>query len=152
MERIDPRKMLRGYDGALYTGDGDLLVEVNEFTAAITVASTDYQPAKSRLSLGLTTGYSVALTFTEAVIRDAILLKKMLDHVTGADQDLDFEFTGILEGYENNGVYVFRACEPDGTINIMGVSSGDLITRPWSFRVNEVPDLQSILDAGAIAS
>lgn len=152
MERIDPRKMLRGYDGALYDGDGNMLVEVNECTASITVTNSDYQPAKSRLVLGLTQGYSVGLTFTEAVIRDAILLKKMLDHVTGKEEDLDFEFTCMLEGYESNGVYVFRSCEPDGTIDIAGFSPGDLITRPWSWRVNEAPDLQEILDAGAVAS
>jgi hypothetical protein len=146
-QTLDPRQILRGYDGALYH-DGELLAEVNDWTAAITVSSSDYQPAKSRLSVGVTTGYSVGLTFTETVIRDIILLAKLLDHLAGKSNDIAFDFLGELEGHDGTyGRYPFRACEPDGTINIAGATQGDIITRPWSFRVNEPPSIQDLLGA-----
>lgn len=47
-----------------------------------------------------------------------------------------------------NGRYVFRNCVPDGTVDIVNVSPGEIITRPYSFRVNAPPDLQSLLDGG----
>lgn len=146
---MDPRRIVRGYDGALYH-DGEMLAEVNEFNAQITVANTDYQPAKSRLSVGITTGYSVGLTFTETVVRDALLLKKLLDHVTGDVKDLDFDFLGIIEGFESDGEYAFNACEPDGTIDIANITQGEISRRSWSWRVNKPPDLQRVLDAGAV--
>lgn len=142
--KVDPRKILRGYDGYLYH-DGDLLAEVNEYNAQISVTNTDWQPVGSRIIVGVTTGYSVSLTFTEVVVRDAHLLKKLLDHVTGTGE-LDFEFVGKLEGHdEDDEVFVYRACEPDGTIDLQNVTSGDLVRRAWSFRVNEPPDLQEYL-------
>lgn len=47
-----------------------------------------------------------------------------------------------------DGRYIFRNCVPDGTVDIANVQSGDIIQRSWSFRVNEPPDLQSLLDGG----
>lgn len=141
---IDPRHLLRGYDGKLYH-DGEFLAEVNEWTASITITNTDYQPAGSRLSVGVSTAYSVGLTFTETVINDARLLKKLLDHVAGGEH-IDFTFMGVLEGHDGTASrYVFRACEPDGTIDIANISPGDIIRRGWSFRVNQPPDLQDVL-------
>lgn len=145
-EQIDPRKLLRGYDGALYH-DGQMLLAVNEFAASLTVTNTDYQPAKSKLVVGISTGYSCGLTFTEAIVKDATLLVKLFDHVKGG-LNVDFDFMGELEGHD--GTYsrqVFRACEPDGTIDLMNVTQGDLLRRGWSFRVNEIPDLQDVLGA-----
>lgn len=148
-QKIDPRQILRGYDGLLYH-DGDLLAEVNEWSASITITNTDYQPAGSRMTVGVTTAYSVGLTFTETVIKDARLLKKLLDHVKGDAGDIDFDFLGELEGHDGtHGRYAFRACEPDGSIDIANVTPGDIIRRGWQFRVNEPPDLQDVL-GGAI--
>ena len=48
----------------------------------------------------------------------------------------------------SDGRYVFRSCVPDGSIDIANVTSGDIINRSWSFRVNEPPDLQELLDSG----
>jgi hypothetical protein len=146
-ERIDPRKILRGYDGALYH-EGTLMAEVNQFTAQLTVTNADYQPAKSRIIVGVTTGYSCGLTFTETVVRDTLLLVKLLEHVRGDRSDIDFDFVGEMEGHD--GTFhrsVFRACEPDGTIDIANVNPGEIINRAWSFRVNEPPDLQDVLGA-----
>lgn len=145
-EQLDPRKILRGYDGLLYH-DGDLLAEVNEFSASISVQNTDYQPAGSRIVVGVTTGYSVGLTFTETVVRDAILLAKLIEHMKGT-AELDFEFLATLEGHDGStGRYAFRACEPDGTIDLFNVTQGDIIRRSWAWRVNEPPDLQDLLGA-----
>lgn len=47
-----------------------------------------------------------------------------------------------------DGRYVFRGCVPDGDIDIANVTPGEIINRAWSFRVNEVPDLQELLDSG----
>ena len=47
-----------------------------------------------------------------------------------------------------DGRYIFRSCVPDGSIDIANVTSGDIINRSWSFRVNEPPDLQELLDSG----
>ena len=48
-----------------------------------------------------------------------------------------------------DGRYVFRDCVPDGAIDIANVTPGDLINRAWSFRVNNPPDLQELLDSGS---
>jgi hypothetical protein len=147
VETIDPRKILRGYDGALYH-DGQLLAEVNDWRASITVANSSYQPARSRITVGVTTGYSVGLTFTETVIRDVLLLAKLLEHLRGDSDDISFDFMGELLGHDGTAHRsVYRACEPDGTIDIAGATQGDIITRPWSFSVNEPPDLQNLLGA-----
>lgn len=147
METLKPDQILRGYDGALYH-EGKLLLEVNEFTASITISNTDYQPAKSRIVVGITTGYSVGITFSEAVIRDGVLLKKLFDHIRGDSSDIAFDFIGELEGHDGTASrQVFRSCEPDGTIDVLSWSQGDIVRRGWSFRCNEAPDLQDQLGA-----
>lgn len=146
--RVDPRKILRGYDGSLYHG-GDLLLECSEFNAQISVSNSDWQGVGQKIIVGLDTGYSVTLTFTEAVVRDAGLLKKLLDRVTG-DSDEEFEFTGRLDGHDDSDeVLVYRACEPDGTIDLQNVRSGEIVNRAWAFRVNDPPDLQEYLEGAA---
>ena len=47
-----------------------------------------------------------------------------------------------------DGRYIFRSCVPDGAIDIANVTPGDVLNRAWSFRVNEPPDLQELLDTG----
>lgn len=96
---FDPRAILRGYDGRLYDGDGNWLAEVNTWHAQISVTNSDYQAAGNKIVWALMQSYTVTLTFTETVIRDAILLKKLIDGLRNDAPDVIFNFSGVLRGH-----------------------------------------------------
>mgnify|MGYP006946495695 FL=1 len=48
------------------------------------------------------------------------------------------------------GRYIFRNCVPDGAIDIVNVTGQDILRRSWSFRVNEPPDFQELIDQGVL--
>lgn len=93
---LDPRNILRGYSGELYDGDGNFLAEVNQWQAQIDYTNTDYQPAGSKLTWAIPQSYTVTLTFTETVIRDARLLKKVIDGLGDHAPDAVLNFMGVL--------------------------------------------------------
>lgn len=96
---FDPRNILRGYDGELYDGDGNFLAEVNEWRAQIRVDNSDYQPAGKKIKWAIPQGYSVTLTFTETVVRDAILLEKVIKGLKDGAPDATLNFMGVLRGH-----------------------------------------------------
>jgi len=96
---FDPRAILRGYDGRLYDGNGNWLAEVNTWQAQINVTNTDYQAAGQKITWALMQSYTVTLTFTETVIRDAVLLKKLIDGLKADSPDVIFNFSGVLKGH-----------------------------------------------------
>lgn len=141
---IDPRQILRSYDGELYSGDGTFLAQVNTWSAAITVNNTDYQPAGSNMEVAVPTSYRVTLTFEETLVRDEMLAKLLA--ALRNKEPVKFDFMGVLRGHDGStGRYWFKSCVPDGEITIANVQPGSILTRPWSWRVNEPPDLQSLL-------
>jgi len=93
---FDPRNILRGYNGELYDGDGNFLAEVNQWQAQINYANTDYQPAGSKLTWAVPQSYTVTLTFTETVIRDARLLQKVIAGLRNNAPDAVLNFMGVL--------------------------------------------------------
>jgi len=144
-ERIDPRKILRGFDGEFYDGDGNFLAEVNTWQAQVNVTNSDYQPAGSAQTVKVLQSYSVTITLTETIISDARLLKKVIDALKNQEQ-AQLNFQGVLRGHDGStGRYIFRSCVPDGNIDIANVAPGEVLNRAWSFAVNEPPDLQSLL-------
>lgn len=96
---LDPRNILRGRDGELYDGDGNFLAEVNEWQAQINFTNTDYQPAGSKLTWAIPQSYTVTLTFTETVIRDARLLQKVVAGLKKGEPDAVLNFMGVLRGH-----------------------------------------------------
>jgi len=96
--KLDPRTVLRGYDGRLYDGDGTWLAEVPEWEARVRVTNTDYQPAGKKIQWAIPTSYQVTLTFRETVIRDARLLAKVLDGLRDGQPDAVLHFQGVLYG------------------------------------------------------
>lgn len=93
---FDPRSILRGYNGELYDGDGNFLAEVNTWQAQINFTNTDYQPAGSKLTWAVPQSYTVTLTFTETVIRDARLLQKVIAGLQNDAPDAVLNFMGVL--------------------------------------------------------
>jgi len=93
---LDPRNILRGYNGELYDGDGNFLAEVNQWQAQINYTNTDYQPAGSKLTWAVPQSYTVTLTFTETVIRDARLLQKVIAGLRNDAPDAVLNFMGVL--------------------------------------------------------
>ena len=147
--QLDVRRLLTGKDGQLFvtTSDGTqiFLAEVDTFQAQMNVNNTDYQPVGSSLVYGVSTGYSVTLTLTEAVVRDDALLETLFDDIKQG-QFPSFDFQGKYtrrDGTESR--QVFRNCIPDGSIDLMNLTPGEIIKRSWSFRVNATPELQAVL-------
>jgi len=93
---FDPRGILRGYNGELYDGDGNFLAEVNQWQAQVNYTNTDYQPAGSKLTWAVPQSYTVTLTFTETVIRDAQVLQKVIDGLRNDAPDAVLNFMGVL--------------------------------------------------------
>lgn len=96
---FDPRNILRGYDGELYDGDGNFLAEVNEWQAQVSFENSDYQAAGNKIKWGIPQGYSVTLTFTETVIKDARILKQVLAGLQNKKPDAVLNFQGVLRGH-----------------------------------------------------
>jgi hypothetical protein len=145
MAQLDPRIILMGDRGELYDANGNFLAEVNTFQAQVNVSNTDYQPAGSNLTVALLASYTVTLTFTETVVKDARLLQQFLDDLRAGKQP-EAGFQGVVRGRDGTASrLVFRYCVPDGAIDLVNVSPGEIISRAWNWRVNEPPALQELL-------
>lgn len=146
---IDPRRILTGKDGELYDEDGNFLAQVNTFQAQLNISNVDYRPAGEAISVAVFDSYTVTLTFTETVVKDVVLLKKLVDSLRNKQQ-LQASFQGKISGYDNTVErQIFRACVPDGSIDLMNVQPGDILNRAWSWRCNEAPELSELL-GGAV--
>lgn len=148
---LDVRNLITGKDGQLFitTKDGNqiFLAEVDTFQAQLSVSNTDYQPVGSALSYAVATGYSVTLTLTEAVVRDDIMLKALFDDLKEGYFP-SFDFQGKLRRKDGQSCrQVFRNCVPDGSIDLMNLTPGEIIKRSWSFRVNAAPEMLDMFTA-----
>ncbi|NQS75238.1 MAG: endoglucanase [Peptococcaceae bacterium] len=99
--KFDPRNILRGYDGELYDGDGNFLAEVNTWQSQINVTNSEYQAAGNKLAWAVMQSYTVTLTFTETVIRDASLLRKIVAGIQNGAPDAVLNFMGVLRGHND---------------------------------------------------
>lgn len=96
---FDPRNILRGHDGELYDGDGNFLAEVNTWQAQLNFTNSDYQAAGNKIVWAVPQSYTVTLTFTETIIRDASLLKKVIVGLKNGEPDAVLNFMGVLRGH-----------------------------------------------------
>ncbi|GEO26228.1 hypothetical protein AAC03nite_20130 [Alicyclobacillus acidoterrestris] len=146
MAGIDPTKIIPGFAGKLYDLSGNFLSQIPKWQAQIAVTNTNYQPAGSAQEVGILQSYHVSLTMTETLITDD-LLSTLLTALKNNVQPV-FNFQGLVERPDGaEGRYIFRTCVPQGNIDIANIQTGQILERAWSFDVNEVPDLQSLLTA-----
>ena len=142
---LDVRQLITGKDGQLFVtsraGVNIFLAEVDDFTAQLSPANTDYQPVGSALIYAVNTGYSITLSMTEAVIRDDVMVAELIRDIQ----------RGYFPGYDFQGKMrrrdgqaeriVYRWCVPDGTVDLQNLKPGEIVKRAWSFRCNASPDM-----------
>ena len=141
---LDTTKLITGKDGQLFVTQKDgtqlFLAEVDTFTAQLSQNNVDYQPVGSALVYAVPTGYTVTLTLTEAVVRDDVMIERFLDDIKQGYVPT-FDFQGKLRRRDGQSSrHIYKNCLPDGTIDLMNLTPGDIIKRNWSFRVNAIPE------------
>lgn len=148
---IDARNVVTGKDGEVFisTSKGNILLsEADAFQVQLNFTNTDYQPIGSAWTYAVDTAQSATLTITESVIRDNIMLKPLYDDLAKGRVP-QFSFQGKIsrrDGKEQR--QVFRNCIPDGSVDLMNITPGEIIKRPWSFRLNATPELMSYFGEG----
>ena len=152
---LDARKLITGKDGQLFvehpeTGEMIFLAECNTFNVAMNVTNTDYQPVGSPLIFGVETGVSFTMTMTEAVIREDLIMKPILDMIQKGITP-NYTFMGAMkrqyDGTESR--QVLRNCIPDGTFNLANVVPGEVLQRETAWRINSFPEYQDYFKTAA---
>lgn len=141
---LDTRKLMTGKDGRLFVninGVDVFFAEVDTFQVQMNVNNVDYQPVGSIVTFAVNSGVSFSLTFTEAVIRDDLIMSTLLDAVASGKMPT-WDFQGALERFDGGEQRMtFNNCTPDGTVDLMNLTPGEVVKRAFSFRINSVPRL-----------
>lgn len=142
----DVRKVMSGKDGALFDGDGNMLVAVESYQSQVAITNGTYQPLGTAQERSAMTSYKVTLTLSEIVVQSSRFFQLIMEGMKNHTMPV-FNFRGMArspyDGSEEQVVY--RDCVPDGTIDIQNMQPGELYKRSWSFVVNQPPELQSLL-------
>jgi hypothetical protein len=144
----DYRNLITGKDGQLFVtnraGVNVFLMEVDSFTASLTANTVDYQAVGSPIQQAVQTGYQISLTFNEAVVRDDVLLNELIDDLQNGWLPDNWGFQGKYhrrDGQEQRIIY--RQCVLSGQVDLQHLTPGEIVRRPWNFRVNAAPELMS---------
>lgn len=148
---FDTRKLMTGKDGRLYiTVDGVSVwyASVEEFEIKMNFNNTDFQPAGDVQQYAVPTNVKFSLTFTEAVIRDDLVIVPLLEKIR-AGKIPTFDFQGASEEPFSGGQQKFlcNECIPDGDTDLLAVKPGEIVKRQFSFVINSVPDCIKALAA-----
>ena len=140
---LDPRKVMTGHDGKLYItvgGKSYFMANVDTFQTQLNFTNTEFQPVGDLQSYAIPTGFTVTLTYTEAVISDELVMGPILDALAQGYVPT-FDFRGTLDrAYDSQSQQLtYGNCVPDGSFDIQNLTPGEVIKRSQSFRVNSIP-------------
>ena len=143
---VDVRKVMSGKDGGLYDENGNLLVSAESFQSTVAVNNQTNQPLGDAQEHSTMTSYKVTLQFSEIVIETSDFFRQFMEGLKNHRMPV-WNFRGMVRSpYDDSEEQiVYRDCVPDGNIDIQNMQVGELYKRPWSFVVNQPPELQSYL-------
>ena len=140
---LDTRKLMTGKDGRVFIefdGEQMFFAEVESFNVAMSVTNTDVQPVGSILQYAVNTGVSYSVTLSEMVVRDDLLAMPIQEKVKEGKMPT-FTFQAGAERWDGQEQrVVLRRCTPDGSIDLLNLTPGEVIKRAMSFRVNDIPE------------
>jgi hypothetical protein len=144
---LDPRQIIPGYNGRLYSDSGLFLAQIPTFKCSITFTAESVNIAGSAQTVDVMQSFKVGLTFTEIHVVDDMIGTVMSALQAGTMPS--FGFQGILTRPADGkqGIYVLRSCVPSGDVDLFSVQPGQHSDRQWTMTVNDFPDLQSLLVA-----
>lgn len=141
---LDTGKVLTGKDGRVYVtvnGKTYLYAEASTFTSTLNFTNADVQPIGSILIGAVPTGVSISITMAEFYIRDDVMLTPLLTALAkGAIPT--YTFQGVLDRTKVDGKesrQAFKNCIPDGSVNLLNFTPGEVVQREWTFRANALP-------------
>ena len=148
---LDTTELMTGKDGKLFVevnGVNTFLAEINEFKVAMNVNTAEYQGVGSILVGTVPTGVTFDLTYTEAVIRDDVIMAPLLNAIQNGYLPV-YNFQGVNTKPDggSEGRIAFNNAVPNGTIDLMNLTPGDVIKRANSFRLNSIPKMISEMAA-----
>ena len=148
---LDTTELMTGKDGKLFVevnGVNTFLAEINEFKVAMNVNTAEYQGVGSILVGTVPTGVTFDLTYTEAVIRDDVIMALLLNAIqNGYLPVYNFQGVNTKPDGSSEGRIAFNNAVPNGTIDLMNLTPGDVIKRANSFRLNSIPKMISEMAA-----
>lgn len=146
---LNVTELMTGKDCKLFvqspTGSNNIfLAEINEFKVIMTVNSTQYQPVGSILEGTVPTGVTFDLTFTEAVIRDDVIMSPLLSAIQDGYIPI-YHFQGSNAKPDGSGEerMTFNYATPNGQFGLMNATPGEVVKREQSYRLNSIPRLIS---------
>ena len=148
---LDTTELMTGKDGKLFVevgGVNTFLAEINEFKVAMNANTAEYQGVGSILVGTVPTGVTFDLTYTEAVIRDDVIMAPLLTAIqNGYLPVYNFQGVNTKPDGSSEGRIAFNNAVPNGTIDLMSLTPGDVIKRAKSFRLNSIPKMISEMAA-----
>ncbi|NDO18821.1 hypothetical protein FMM68_04025 [Lachnospiraceae bacterium MD329] len=144
---LNVTELMTGKDCRLFVqnpngADNILLAEINEFKVIMTVNSVQYQPVGSLLEGTVPTGVTFDLTFTEAVIRDDVIMSPLLKAIQNGYIPV-YHFQGANAKFDGSGEerMTFNYAMPNGQFGLMNAVPGEVVKREQSYRLNAIPRL-----------
>jgi len=145
----DVRRVFSGKDAALYSEAGELLATITQFQAQINVSNATFNPLGSAQTYKHLLSYEVTITAQETVIETGLFIQEMYAWLMHG-LPVDWTLRSHIAGWNNtNESVIFRGCVPDGQLDLVNATVGELWVRSWNLHVNNPPELQSLLTAGA---
>ena len=146
---LDTTELMTGKDGKLFVevnGVNTFLAEINEFKVAMNVNTAEYQGVGSILVGTVPTGVTFDLTYTEAVFRDDVIMAPLLTAIqNGYLPVYNFQGVNTKPDGSSEGRIAFNNAVPNGTIDLMSLTPGDVIKRANS--LNSIPKMISEMAA-----
>ena len=141
-QKTQVKNIMTGKDGKLLIvidNKSEELLEIDTYSIKGNYTNLDYQPVGSYQKFGVPSDVSYTLTFTEAVVRDDVIMAPLLE-AAAAGKNISFSFRATAQ--RPDGVPQTLAlddCIPDGEFDLMTLTPGEVIKRNHSYRVNAAP-------------
>lgn len=143
--QTDWRSAITGKNGEIFItgsdGKNKAFGSVDEFKVGLNATNVDYQPIGSYQVYGVPAGMTITVALTETVIDDSFLLEDLYADMENPD-GLEFSIQGKLTRRDGKVQrQYFKNLIPDGSIDLMNITPGDIVKRAWNFRCNATPEL-----------